>query len=427
MTNPSAPPAYHLLAKPTGAVCNLDCKYCFFLSKDQLYPGSRFRMTDKVLETYIQQYIESQQAPEVTISWQGGEPTLMGVDFFRRSVELVKKYQKPGTTINYTIQTNGTKLDDEWAVFLAENKFLVGISIDGPPDMHNAYRVDKAGRPSSDRVLRGLEVLKKHNVDLNILCTVHAANADHPLEVYRYFRDDLGAQFIQFIAIVERDNETGYQEGNTVTDRAVQAEQYGAFLSGIFDEWVLRDVGQVFVQIFDVALAAWYGEPAPVCVFAPTCGNALALEHTGDLYACDHFVEPDYFRGNIQETPMIDLVASEAQRKFGQDKMDALPRTCQECKVRFVCHGGCPKNRFIETPDGEAGLNYLCAGYKAFFTHIDRHMRIMTSLLRANRAPAEIMQLEARLEAAYARSRPMDACPCGSGRVFKDCHGKSVT
>jgi uncharacterized protein len=326
-------------------------------------------------------------------------------------------------TISYSIQTNGTLLDDEWCAFFREHNFLVGISIDGPPELHDTYRVDKGGRPSSRRVLRGLAYLKKHSVDFNILCTVHAVNGDHPLEVYRYFRDDLGAQFLQFIAIVERDNETGFQEGNQVTGRSVKAEQYGRFLISIFDEWVRRDVGSVFVQHFDVALAAWVGAPPAICVFSPTCGTALALEHTGDLYACDHFVEPNYLLGNICETPMAELVASEKQLRFGQDKLDMLPAYCRACQVRFACHGACPKNRFIETPDGEPGLNYLCAGYKAFFEHVDRPMRIMASLLRQNRAPAEIMQIEAQLQAAFARARPHDPCPCGSGRIFKACHG----
>ncbi len=415
----NAPPAFHLLAKPTGAICNLDCQYCFFLSKEMLYPGSRFRMADELLEEYIRQFIEAQQVPEVNIAWQGGEPTLMGVDFFRRSVELAEKYKKPQQTIQYTMQTNGTLLDDEWGEFLKEHDFLMGISFDGPPELHDAYRVNKGGQGSFKQVLRGLRVLQKHNVEYNILCTVHAANADHPLDVYRYFRDELNAQFMQFIAIVERDNETGFQEGDKVTERSVKAEQYGNFLITIFDEWVRRDVGRVFVQLFDVALGAWVGAPPSLCVFSPTCGNALALEHTGDLYSCDHYVEPDYLLGNIKETAMIELVASDKQRKFGQDKLDTLPNYCKECEVRFACHGGCPKNRFIETPDGEPGLNYLCAGYRAFFNHIDGPMKIMATLLRQNRAPAEIMQI-------FAHANRNDPCPCGSGRKFKHCHGRAL-
>lgn len=424
-----APPAYHLLTKPTGAICNLDCKYCFFLSKEMLYPGSRFRMADELLEEYIKQYIEGQQVPHVTIAWQGGEPTLMGVDFFRRSIEHVNKYRKPGMAVEYTIQTNGTKLDDEWCQFFQEHNFLVGLSVDGPRELHDAYRVDKGGKGTFDEVMEGYQYLKKHNVEFNILTTVHAANADHPLEVYRFFRDELEAKFIQFIPIVERDNETGYQEGDKVTDRSVKAEQYGNFLIKIFDEWVRQDVGEVFVQMFDVALGAWVGQPGAVCVFAPTCGNALALEHTGDLYSCDHFVEPDYYLGNIMEEHMIDLIASDKQRKFGQDKLETLPRYCLACEVRFACHGGCPKNRFINTPDGEPGLNYLCKGYREFFNHVDQPMRIMASLLRQNRAPSEITQIMAndpqeKLNQAFAKTKRNDPCPCGSGKRFKHCHGR---
>jgi uncharacterized protein len=387
------PPAFHLLAKPTGAVCNLGCKYCFFLSKENLYPGSSFCMTDDILEEYIRQYIQSQCVPEATISWQGGEPMLMGLDFFRRSVEYVERYKKPGMTIHYTMQTNGTLLDDEWCQFFRENGFLVGLSLDGPRELHDAYRVDKGGNPTFDRVMRGLRLMQEHAVQFNILACVHTINADHPLEVYRFFSDEVGAEFIQFIAIVERDNETGFQEGNRVTDRSVVAEQYGSFLIGVFDEWVRCDVGRIFVQIFDVSLAAWAGESPGLCIFSPTCGNALALEHKGDLYSCDHFVEPRYLLGNITEQPMVDLVASEKQKRFGLDKLDTLSLYCQNCNVRFACHGGCPKNRFIETPDGQPGLNYLCAGYKVFFEHIDQPMRTMAELLRRNRAPAEIMHM----------------------------------
>ncbi len=428
MSIQNAPPAFHLLAKPTGAICNLDCTYCFFLSKEELYPGSKFRMTDEVLENYIRQYIEAQQIPEVTISWQGGEPTLMGLEFFQKSVELVEKYKKPGMQISYSMQTNGTKLDDAWAKFFKENNFLIGISIDGPPEIHDIYRKDKGGRGSFDQVKRGLDFLKKHKVDFNFLCTVHAENGDHPLEVYRYFRDELEAEFIQFIAIVERDNQTGFQEGVRVTERSIGPKQYGQFLSAIFDEWIKTDVGRVYVQIFDVALGAWYGQLPSLCIFAPTCGNALAIEHNGDLYSCDHFVEPDYFLGNIQEGNMLELVASDQQRKFGRDKLDTLPRYCLECEVRFMCNGGCPKNRFRKTPDGEDGLNYLCAGYKHFFNHIDFPMRIMAYLLRQNRAPVEVMQIfpaeETRIREAITKANRNAPCPCGSRKAIKQCHGK---
>jgi len=393
MTPANFPPSFHLLAKPTGAVCNLNCAYCFFLTKEKLYPGSRFRMTDELLEEYIRQYIDAQQIPEVTIAWQGGEPTLMGVDFFRKAIEYQQKYKKPHMTFQNSMQTNGVLLDDEWCQFFKENNFLIGISIDGPKELHDAYRVDKGGKGTFDRVMSGVEYFQKHNVDFNILTTVHAANGDYPLEVYRFFRDEIGAKFFQFIPIVERDNETGYQEGNTVTDRTVKAKQYGNFLIGIFDEWVYNDVGDVFVQLHDVSLGAWLGRPPNLCIFSPSCGNSLAMEHNGDMYSCDHFVEPGYFLGNIREEPMVNLVGAEKQRNFGQDKQDSLPNYCLECDVRFACNGGCPKNRFIETPGGEPGLNYLCEGYKTFFNHIDRPMRIMAALLRQNREAADIIQI----------------------------------
>ncbi|MFO7664435.1 MAG: anaerobic sulfatase maturase [Chloroflexota bacterium] len=444
-----APPGFHLLAKPTGATCNLDCAYCFFLSKEMLYPGSRFRMADEMLETYIRQLIESHRTPEVMIAWQGGEPTLMGVDFFRRSVELAEKYRCPGTTIAYSIQTNGTLLDDEWGEFLATNKFLVGISIDGPREIHDLYRYDKGGGPTFEKVTRGLDVLNRHQVDWNVLCTLHRVNADRPLEIYRFFRDELKAQFMQFIPIVERvvpeqalvaegegeawkswrDRPLYTQTGDLVTGRSVTAEQYGRFLSTIFDEWSRRDVGRVYVQMFDVALANWIGAPSGLCVHSRTCGAALALEHNGDLYSCDHFVEPKYLLGNIKQDHMIELIASDKQRQFGQDKFDTLPKYCLECDVGFACHGGCPKDRFITTPDGEAGLNYLCAGFKHFFHHIDEAMRFMAGELRQQRPPANLMHFTAQKDAerqkVFATAGRNDPCPCGSGRKFKLCHGSS--
>ncbi len=442
----NAPPAFHLLAKPTGAICNLDCKYCFFLSKELLYPGSRFRMADDLLEIYVKQLLESHRAPEVSIAWQGGEPTLMGLDFFKRSVAYAEKYKQPGQRLQYTIQTNGTKLDDELCAFFKQHHFLVGLSVDGPRAMHDAYRVNKGGQGSFDQVMVGLAYLKKHQVDFNLLCTVHAANQDHPLELYRFFRDELGVEFIQFIPIIERATETllplanqGWSErpggerplytltGSLVTERSVSAEKYGQFLMAIFDEWVQRDVGKVFVQHFDSALANWVGAPGAVCIFNETCGQALALEHNGDMYSCDHFVEPAYKLGNIRETHMIELISSPEQLKFGRDKRDTLPRYCRECEVRFACHGECPRNRFILTPDGEPGLNYLCAGYKAFFNHINKAMGMMANLLRQGRYADEVMGLLAQEEEAqYATVGRNEPCPCGSGKKFKQCHGRKM-
>jgi uncharacterized protein len=408
------PQTFHVLAKPTGAICNLDCKYCFFLSKEMLYSGDRFRMSDELLQTYLHQLLEAQPLGEVNVAWQGGEPTLMGIDFFRRAIDYVEKYRRPGQTILHTMQTNGTLLNDEWSAFFKQHNFLIGLSVDGPKHMHDAYRVDKHGAGSFGQVMRGREALRRHDVDVNILCTVHAANADHPLEVYRFFRDDLQAKYMQFIPIVERTTEEliplanlGWgkrpggdrplyvQSGGQVTERSVGAEQFGRFLIAIFDEWVRRDVGKVFVQTFDVALGSWIGRHS-LCIFSPTCGRALALEHNGDLYSCDHYVEPEYLLGNILQEPMERLVASEKQTAFGQAKLDTLPKYCRECDVRFACHGECPRNRFILTPDGEAGLNYLCAGYKLFFYHIGPAMTTMASLLRHGRWADEIMNFEER-------------------------------
>ena len=416
-----APRPFHVLSKPTGAICNLDCEYCFFLSKEALYPGSRFRMADELLETYIRQLIEAHgDAPEVTIAWQGGEPTIMGVDFFRRATELAREYARPGQRIGYTIQTNGTLLDDDWGELFREHGYLVGISIDGPRELHDAYRVDKGGKGTFDRVIHGLDLLKKHEVEWNVLTTVHAVNEGHGRDVYRYFRDELGATFMQFIPIVERANDTGFQEGDTVTERSISQDGYGRFLVDVFEEWVRRDVGTVYVQMFDVTLANWVGEPPGLCVHSETCGSALALEHTGDLYSCDHFVEPKHKLGNILFTHMLDLVDSKQQREFGQAKLDTLPRQCRECEVQFACHGGCPKDRIVRDIYGEPGLNYLCPSFLTFFGHVHAPMRTMGALLAAGRAPAEIMADYADADARRGRN---DLCTCASGQKWKNCHG----
>ena len=435
-----APEAFHLLAKPTGAVCNLDCTYCYFLSKEMLYPGSRFRMADDLLETYLRQLIEAHaRAPEVVVAWQGGEPTMMGLDFFRRAADLAAAIALPGQRVLHTIQTNGTLLDDEWGAFFRERGFLVGISIDGPREIHDAYRLDKGGKGSFDRVMLGLDALRRNGVEWNCLTTVHAANERRGREVYRFLRDVCDARFVQFIPIVERattdaleranagwgvraqDRPLYRQEGDLVTERSVSPEGYGRFLIDVFEDWVRRDVGEVFVQMFDVALANWYGEPPGLCVHSETCGLALALEHTGDLYSCDHYVEPGYRLGNIRETRMIDLIVLPQQRAFGDAKRDTLPTFCIECDVRFACHGGCPKDRFALTPDGEPGLHFLCPSYKAFFRHVDPVMREMCALLSADRAPSEVVRLYAGEDAARG---PEEPCTCGSGRMWSTCHGR---
>jgi uncharacterized protein len=359
-----------------------------------MYPDSSFKMSDELLENFTRQFIQAQHMQRATFTWQGGEPTLMGLNFFRKAIEFQSKYARPGMRVENAFQTNGTLLDDDWCIFFKENDFLVGISLDGPPELHNRYRKDKGGADTFNDVLRGLALLKKHEVDINILCTVHAANAEHPLEVYRYFRDTLGAKFIQFIPIVERDNKTGFQTGNKIKNHSVTCKKYGAFLTTIFDEWVSNDVGTVFVQIFDEALGKWFGSPGGLCVFEETCGLGLAIEHNGDLFSCDHFVEPKHKLGNIIETDLIDMVTSHKQFASGMQKRDLLPQFCLDCEVRFVCNGGCPKNRVKHTPDGVYGLNYLCEGYRAFFNHIDEPMRIMVDLIRRRRPPAEIMNQE---------------------------------
>jgi uncharacterized protein len=399
---------FHLLTKPVGPICNLDCKYCFYLEKEKLYPGeNQWRMSDVVLEEYIRQYIHSQPVPEINFAWQGGEPTLLGVDFFRKAVALQKQFAN-GKTIFNAIQTNGSLLDDEWCEFLAANKFLVGLSIDGPAELHDKYRVDKRQQPTFASVMRGLELLKKHGVEFNTLTVVNRANSQQPLDVYRFLKG-IGSQFIQFIPLVERTapaemKSAGYdfaapplpgrpENASAVTPWSVEAEQYGKFLCAIFDDWVRHDVGKTFVQLFDVALGNWMGLGSSLCVFAEKCGAALAIEHNGDLYSCDHYVYPRHKLGNVMNRSLGEMVNSPQQTKFGSDKFDSLPKFCRDCEVRFACNGECPKHRFIKTPDGEDGLNYLCPAYKKFFNHINPAMRTMSRLLQSNQAPARIMEM----------------------------------
>ncbi len=417
---------FHIMAKPAGAICNLKCRYCFFLEKEALYPGSKFRMSDEVLEAYVRQVIESSTIRQPTIAWQGGEPTLMGLEFFRKSIEFEKKYLKPGMTVQNTIQTNGILLDEKWCEFLHQHQFLVGLSLDGPKELHDTYRRDKAGRPVFDKVMHAARLLQQHRVEFNILATVNAANADYPLDVYRFFRDEVEAQFIQFIPVVQRKTgSTLDTDSSGVTEVSVRPQQYGHFLNAIFDEWVIRDVGSVFINHFDAALAAWVGATPGLCTTAPTCGFAMVLEHNGDLYSCDHFVLPEFLLGNIMQTPMAELAVSEKQLQFGRDKKETLPRQCRECEVLFACNGECPKNRFIHQP-GDHPLNYLCPGLKSFFLHIDRPMRIMADLLRRRRSPAEIMSLGATQPQNCEMPKPgrNEPCPCGSGLKFKRCHGR---
>jgi uncharacterized protein len=377
---------FHIMVKPRGPVCNLACDYCYYLPKQHLYPDSDFRMSKSLLRDFTHQMMAAQPGPQIEFSWQGGEPTLMGLPFFQKAVQLQNAFAPPGMQISNTLQTNGTLLNPAWCRFFKENNFLVGLSLDGPPDVHNAHRRTASSRRKFQEVMRAAQLLQQFDVDFNILCCVHQANVDDPIKVYRFLRDRVGAKFIQFIPIIQRVVDKNGLETEEITSLSLKGPDYGRFLKTIFDVWIRRDVGQVFVQIFDIALGVWVGQPAGLCIFAETCGRALVLEHNGDLYACDHFVNPEHKIGNITKTPLTNLVESTRQVRFGLNKRDTLPEKCQNCPVLFICHGGCPKNR------DETGLNRLCPGYLDFFQHIDQPMRKMADLLRQRRSPAEIMK-----------------------------------
>ncbi|HZR66560.1 MAG TPA: anaerobic sulfatase-maturation protein [Terriglobales bacterium] len=394
--------SFQMMAKPTGALCNLDCSYCFYLEKEKLYPStSNWAMSDAVLESYIRRYIESQTCEVVTFAWQGGEPTLLGISWFENVLALQRKYAN-GKRIENALQTNGVTLDESWGEFLAAHDFLVGVSIDGPRELHDMYRVDKGRQPTFDRVMCGIEHLKAAGARFNTLTVVNRKNSYHPLEVYRFLKE-IGSGFMQFIPVIERQAKSGGPDGLVlihpkykgtaeVTDWSVEPEAYGNFICAIFDEWVRNDVGKFSVQLFDVTLELWLGMPPSLCVFAETCGDALALEHQGDLYSCDHYVYPENKLGNILENPLASIVQSEQQRDFGQAKRDSLPVYCKNCDVRFACNGECPKHRFAMTPDGEPGLNYLCAAYKKFFHHVAPYMEFMGRELLNHRPPSTVME-----------------------------------
>lgn len=438
----------HVMTKPIGPICNIDCEYCFYLKKKELYPRtSDWKMSDETLASYVEQYIDAHGrfVPEVTFAWQGGEPTLMGIEFFERAFELQQKFKRPGQKILNAIQTNGVILDEAWCRFLRDRDFLVGLSIDGPADLHDRYRLDLKGQGTFAAVRRALTLLQKFEVEFNTLVVVNRTNGDHGKRVYQYLRDS-GARFIQFIPLVERSATdavlTQFGDYNLagesqVSNRSVKPEQFGDFLIEIFDHWVQRDVGRVFVQIFDQALSAWLGIEPSLCVFRRQCGKALAVEHNGDLYSCDHFVDPDHFLGNIGDQPLLEMVHSEAQQAFGREKESTLPETCLQCEVRFVCNGECPKNRFVDTGDPRGKLNYLCQGYRKFFNHISPQMKQMAELVQAKRSPSEIMQTYKLSRVKRSESLPStppvpgsgrtqsqgrnDLCACGSGKKYKKC------
>ena len=400
IATPFAKPLYVML-KPAGAHCNLACKYCYYLEKNNLYQNShRHLMTDEMLEQFTREYIEAQTMPQVLFTWHGGEPLMRSIDFYKKALALQKKYAH-GKQIDNVIQTNGTLLTDEWCEFFAKNHWLVGISIDGPQEYHDHYRVTPAGKPSWEKVMQGISLLKKHRVEWNAMAVVNAYNAEHPLEFYHFFRDN-GCQYLQFTPIVERLTE--HEDGRTLAsladnreiplaDASVTPEQWGNFLCTIFDDWVRHDVGKMFVEIFDCTLANWMGVLPGICAYSKECGHAGVMEHNGDVYSCDHFVFPEYKLGNIREQSLIDMLYGEKQQAFSRLKHTSLPRQCKECDMEFACHGECPKNRFEKDKYGEPGLNYLCQGYYQYYSHVAPYMDFMKRELLAQRPPANIMNV----------------------------------
>lgn len=402
MQLPFARPLY-IMSKPVSSMCNLNCKYCYYLEKANLYrkedKAGRFTMSDELLEHFIRDYLDSQTMPQVLFTWHGGEALMRPLSFYKKVVELQNQYGR-GMQIDNCIQTNGTLLTDEWCEFFREQGWLVGVSIDGPQEFHDEYRRNKMGQPSFRKVMQGINLLKKHNVEWNALAVVNDFNADYPLDFYNFFKE-IECHYIQFAPIVER--LTPHSDGRhlaspadsakiPLADFSVSPEQWGNFLIGLFDEWIKEDVGKYFIQIFDSTLANWVGEQPGVCTMARTCGHAGVMEYNGDVYSCDHFVFPEYKLGNIRTHSLVEMMYSDRQQKFGADKYDKLPSQCKNCEFLFACNGECPKNRFAFTADRELGLNYLCSGYKRFFKHVAPYMEFMKKELEAGRPPANVMK-----------------------------------
>jgi len=414
---------YQIFAKPIGSICNLSCDYCYYLKKQSLYPDENsFRMPDDILEEYILQHIETSPDPVIPFSWHGGEPTLLGLDYFHKIVELQRKHQPSHRQIINGIQTNGTLIDADWCRFLAAEGFAVGISLDGPQEMHDSHRLTKGGKPTHSQAMRGYELLRKHRIACDILCVVHAHNVHHPAEVYRFFKQ-IKATYMGFLPLVEpRPDIDG-----TVSSCTVPSEAFGAFLCAIFDEWTSQNIGQIKVQIFEEAARTALGQEHTLCIFKKSCGDVPVIEHNGDFFACDHFVHKEHHLGNIRETRLVDLIEGPRQRAFGQVKWDTLPRYCLECEVLPLCNGGCPKDRILRTPDGEAGLNYLCAGYKRFFTHCQPFLAELSALRHRESIEGQVPPRPAMQTQPHPRISRNAPCPCGSGRKYKKCcMGKST-
>jgi len=408
---------FQVFAKPIGSICNLDCHYCYYLKKEHLYPkGESFRMPDEILEEYIVQHIDASPEKVIRFSWHGGEPTVLGLNYFRKIVALQRKHQPSNQRIANGMQTNGILLNEDWCRFLAAEGFAVGLSLDGPQEMHDQYRVTKDKKPTHEQTMRGYKLLQQHRVYTDILCVVNAQNVQHPTEIYRFFKQ-INAQYISFLPLVEPQPDA---EGG-VNHITVPAEAWGIFLCTIFDEWRDQDIGQIKVQIFEEAARTAFNQEHSLCIFRPTCGDIPVIEHNGDFYSCDHFVDAEHCLGNIQETPLVELLESPAQIAFGKTKLETLPRYCQECEVRVMCNGECPKNRFLLTPDGEEGLNYLCAGYKRFFTHCQPFVSEVAE--QWHRQNLDRQMPPERTANARTRLKPgrNDPCPCGSGLKYKKC------
>ena len=408
---------FQVFAKPAGARCNLGCRYCYYLEKKDLFPGAgALRMPDDLLEAYIVQHIEAHPGEVINFSWHGGEPTVLGLDYFRKIVALQRKHQPPRRRITNGLQTNGTLLDEDWCRFLAAERFGVGLSLDGPRELHDRHRVTPSGHPTHAQVMRGYRLLQKHRIPHDILCVVNSHNVQHPTRVYRFFKQ-IGARNLGFLPLVEPQPEA---EGG-VSRRTVPADAFGSFLCTIFDEWQGRDIGHVKVQIIEEAARTAFGQAHALCIFRRTCGDVPVVEHTGDFFACDHFVDPDHHLGNIRHASLAALLESPAQKAFGQAKLDTLPQDCRVCPVRDMCNGECPKNRFLHTPDGEPGLNYLCAGYKRFFTHVQPFVNALAALRPGQARAGGPMAGQGAGQRATPKTGRNDPCPCGSGRKYKKC------